>query len=228
MDMADRKANKNPGAGPGFAAIRAARRQLRQRRFSGSTLTYMRCSAPFFCELHLAGDLREQRVVRADADVRARAHRRAALANEDVAGQHVLAAEALHAQALGVGIAAVPGTAACLFMCHDCCSYKMRDSAGADVRDLHFGELLAMVLLPQVVLAAPNFTIETFAPLPWRTTVADDLAALEQRRAELDVGALADEQHLAELDGCAGLARRASRRAARRPWSLDIVCRPWR
>ena len=68
-----------------------------------------------------AADLREQRVVRADADVIARANRGAALANNDVPGQHVLAAKTLHAEALGMGIAAVLGTAACLFMCHDWC-----------------------------------------------------------------------------------------------------------
>ena len=42
----------------------------------------------------------------------------------------------------------------------------------------------------------------TFSPLPWRTT---DLAALQERRAKLDVGTLAQEQHLAELDGGARL-----------------------
>ena len=45
----------------------------------------------------------------------------------------------------------------------------------------------------------------TFSPWPWRTTVASDLAALEERRAELHVGALAHQQHLAELDRGAGL-----------------------
>src|ERR1700730_13393888 len=70
-------------------------------------------------ELHLAGHLGEQRMVGAHTDVRAGTHRRAALTHADVARQHLLAAEALHAQALGVRIAAVLGTAACLFVCHD-------------------------------------------------------------------------------------------------------------
>src|SRR5579883_2282400 len=60
----------------------------------------------------------EQGVVAADADVGARVHLGAALADQDVAGEDLLAAEALHAQALAVGIAAVARGAACLFMCH--------------------------------------------------------------------------------------------------------------
>src|SRR6202140_768741 len=70
-------------------------------------------------ELHLAGHLGEQRMVGAHTDVRAGTDRRAALTHEDVARQHLLAPEALHAQTLGVRIAAVLGTAACLFVCHD-------------------------------------------------------------------------------------------------------------
>src|SRR5690349_1052918 len=69
-------------------------------------------------ELDLAVLEREQRVVRADADVGTRAHRGAALADQDVAGEHTLAAELLHAQAFAVRFAAVTSAAACLFMCH--------------------------------------------------------------------------------------------------------------
>src|SRR5688572_24243565 len=69
-------------------------------------------------ELHAAILEREQRVVRADADVRAGAHLRAALADEDVAREDSFAAELLHAQALAVRFAAVASAAACLFMCH--------------------------------------------------------------------------------------------------------------
>src|SRR6185312_5877747 len=51
-------------------------------------------------EHDLAVHLREQRVVGARADVQARAHRRAALADDDVSSQDALATEALHAQSL--------------------------------------------------------------------------------------------------------------------------------
>ena len=49
-----------------------------------------------------AGDEREQRVVAAAADAVAGVEVRAALADEDLAGVDVLAAEALDAEALGV------------------------------------------------------------------------------------------------------------------------------
>src|SRR3954468_16671741 len=84
--------------------------------------------------LHLARDARVERMVAADADVVARVHARAprrnqvppagdrvfrrgspraALANQDRAGRHALAAVDLHAQALRLGIAAVSRAAAC-------------------------------------------------------------------------------------------------------------------
>src|SRR5262249_2373341 len=70
-------------------------------------------------ELDLAVHRAEQRVIRAHAHVRARVHLRAALTNEDVAGQNRFAAEALHTEPLGVGLAAVTSAAACLFVCHE-------------------------------------------------------------------------------------------------------------
>src|SRR5688500_20156455 len=70
-------------------------------------------------ELHTARDLRKQRVVGARAHIVAGPIDRAALAHEDVAGQHLLAAVLLDAEPLRLGFAAVLGTAACLFLCHD-------------------------------------------------------------------------------------------------------------
>src|SRR5436190_16195255 len=52
-------------------------------------------------ERHHAVDEREQRVVLAEADVAAGKELGAALAHEDVAGEHELTAEPLDAQALG-------------------------------------------------------------------------------------------------------------------------------
>jgi len=67
-------------------------------------------------ELDLAVDLREQRVVAADADVVARMDMRASLANQNVAGQHELTVGALGAQSLGFRITAVFGGAAAFMM----------------------------------------------------------------------------------------------------------------
>jgi hypothetical protein len=57
----------------------------------------------------------EERVVFAHADVLAGADARSALADQDVAGNDLLAAEALDAQPLRVGVAAVPGGTRALF-----------------------------------------------------------------------------------------------------------------
>ena len=57
---------------------------------------------------HGARGQREQRVVAAAADVVAGVEVGAALADDDLAGVDQLAAEALDAEALGVGVAAVP------------------------------------------------------------------------------------------------------------------------
>src|SRR6516165_1937109 len=67
----------------------------------------------------LAADRREDGVILAHAGVGAGMELGAALAQDDVARQHDLAAEALHAQALAGAVAPVAGTAACLLMCHD-------------------------------------------------------------------------------------------------------------
>src|SRR3989304_3422074 len=69
-------------------------------------------------ELDRALDDREDRVVGADADARARVPLGAALAHRDVAGDDALAAVAFHAEALGMGVAAVLRGAACFLLCH--------------------------------------------------------------------------------------------------------------
>src|SRR5690348_14563663 len=61
---------------------------------------------------------REQGVILAEPDVAARVPLGAALAHDDVAGEHSLTAELLHAEALALAVAAVAGRAACFLMCH--------------------------------------------------------------------------------------------------------------
>src|SRR5665213_3329711 len=63
--------------------------------------------------LHLAVGHREERVVLADADVAAGVEAGAALADQDGARVHLLAAVGLEAEALAFGIAAVAGRPAC-------------------------------------------------------------------------------------------------------------------
>src|SRR5687768_18248616 len=69
-------------------------------------------------ELHDAVDQRIDRVVRADADVPPGVPFRAALADDDVAGNHALAAVLLDAAVLRVAVAAVARRADAFFMSH--------------------------------------------------------------------------------------------------------------
>src|SRR5690606_29177589 len=69
-------------------------------------------------ELNVTGLQREQRVVAATAHVVTRVEVGAALTHDDLAGVDQLAAEALDAQALSVGVAAVAGGRRALLVCH--------------------------------------------------------------------------------------------------------------
>src|SRR6188508_2425609 len=69
-------------------------------------------------ELDGAGLQGEEGVVAAAAHAGARVEVRAALADDDLAGAHDLAAEALHAEALRVGVAAVLGARGTLLVSH--------------------------------------------------------------------------------------------------------------
>src|SRR5206468_2372794 len=75
----------------------------------------------FVLERHRAFDERKEGMVLADADIDARVPLGAALTDQDVAGEHLLAAELLDAEASSCGIAAFARGTASLLMCH-CCS----------------------------------------------------------------------------------------------------------
>src|SRR5207249_5797102 len=69
-------------------------------------------------EPHVAVDLREQRVVRAESDVQARPKSRAALPDENAAARHELAAEPLDAEHLRIAVATGAGAADALLVSH--------------------------------------------------------------------------------------------------------------
>src|SRR3954449_2088587 len=75
-------------------------------------------AAPAGAEGHRTRLEREQRVVAAAAHAETRVEVRAALPDDDLAGLHDLAAEALDAEPLGVGVAAVAGGRSALLVCH--------------------------------------------------------------------------------------------------------------
>src|SRR5262249_32402029 len=69
-------------------------------------------------DAHVAGRPREPRVVHAQADIGSRLGAGSAVANEYAAGGDELAAEALHPEHLGIGVAPVPGAAHALLVRH--------------------------------------------------------------------------------------------------------------
>src|SRR5882672_2759353 len=88
--------NKNPGCGPGFLSNRSGAGLFGDDVHEGIA----RFAAHF--ERHASVSLREQRVVGADTDVHTRMPLRAALADENIACEHLLTAELLHAEALAL------------------------------------------------------------------------------------------------------------------------------
>src|SRR4051812_19648002 len=79
--------------------------------------------AAFVLERDDAADLGKERIVAADPDVRARVLLRPALTNEDRAAADELTAEALHAEAFGLRVTAVPRAADTFFVCHGAISF---------------------------------------------------------------------------------------------------------
>ena len=130
---------KTPARGPGSGGT------ARGAVYSVTTLTKVRCSAPFFANVTLPVTSANS-VWSVPTPTFGRRVRRTALPDQDVAGQHLLTAEALDAEAFRMRVAAVLGTAACLFVCHANYSgnvRRRRTSARADVGDLHFGKRAA-------------------------------------------------------------------------------------
>jgi hypothetical protein len=74
--------------------------------------------ATTFTYVHRTVRGRKQGVIRAHAHIDPGAILRAALANQNIAGENILTAELLDTQPLRVGIAAVTSATACFLMCH--------------------------------------------------------------------------------------------------------------
>src|ERR1700688_2435076 len=104
-----------------FAAAAAARATIRvdarlsRREYADEGALF----GPLDGEGDLAIDEREQRVVLAHTDVGPGMYLGAALANDNGARGDRFAAVGLHAEPLGMGIAAIAGAAACFFVCHE-------------------------------------------------------------------------------------------------------------
>src|SRR5262245_4352261 len=88
----------------GYSIRRLFGRSLRHREHR-----YENAALGFGTELDATVDQREQRVVLGQADIGAGMPFGAALPRNDVAGEHLLAAENLQAEPLAIGVAAVAG-----------------------------------------------------------------------------------------------------------------------
>src|SRR5690554_1861847 len=96
-----RRTRLDPGLGPGSRQIRCVGASVREDVDELAALA--------LAELHPAVDRGEEGVVAAATHVLTGVELGAPLADEDRAGGHLVAVEHLHAEALCVGVAAVPG-----------------------------------------------------------------------------------------------------------------------
>src|SRR5919112_1194842 len=99
LELLIRRVGVMPAGAPSFCSCRLLCGLLgRYDRYEGSALTRQESDA--------AIGRGEERMVFAHADIHARVHFRAALTNDDVAGEHLLIAELLDAQTTACGVAA--------------------------------------------------------------------------------------------------------------------------
>src|SRR6185295_7686572 len=85
-------------------------------------------------------------------------------------------------------------------MCH---ALLLARGGAADRSDLHLGERLPMPLRTPVVLTPAKLHDNDLFVATLRDHLGADFAAGHERRADFDLGDLADHQHLVELDGIA-------------------------
>src|SRR5579883_2184069 len=155
-------------------------------------------------ELDLAVDQRVERMVTAQAHARARMELRAALAHDDVAGFDGLAAIELHAQIFRIRIATVARGTYAFLVCHGGLLLRGLAALGGNGRDFDFGIVLPMPHLLAMVFAAAEFYDAHFVVAAVAAHLGGDVGALDVGRTQRDVLAVADHQHLFELDGAVG------------------------
>src|SRR5689334_8494574 len=153
-------------------------------------------------KLDLARDPRIERMVAAHADVLARMHARAALADDDLPGADPLAAEHLDAEPFRLRVASVARAAARLLVCHGLLPLE-------NVVDADLGVRLPMALGFLVVLAPAQLEDAHLVAATLGEHGRLDLRARDERRAELHAVAVADEQDFLEGDRGADVGGKA-------------------
>src|SRR5690606_12075785 len=157
-------------------------------------------------ELHLAVGGGEEGVIAAHADVDAGVNAGAALTDDDVARQNLLAAKALDAKAFAFGVASVTGAATSFLVCHEPLLLTMSGPASAslDTGDFDFSEPLAVALLLAEVVAAASSGDPRLVAATVAVQLGGDAAAVHVGCAVLDAVGVGDHQHLVKADGLAG------------------------
>ncbi len=113
---------KSPGEAGAFG-IQSVERLSRSQRCDEHRLAILRA---LHIEGHRTVDQRKQRVVTAHADIGASMETGTALTHDDRTGADRFTAVCLHAQHLGLRVAAVPCGTAALFLCHDLTPWRNR------------------------------------------------------------------------------------------------------
>ena len=147
---------------------------------------------------------REERVVSAYADVLSGVDFRAALAEDNVAGQNVFAAELLDAATLRVGVAPVSGSTLTFFMCHTSKSFLLR----LDCFYLDDGKFLAVSALAFITLSAVLLDDYHFLPALVFQYLSRNACAFDKGRTKLGTFAFADHQNVLDFDCVAGVRAR--------------------
>src|SRR5215472_8564746 len=94
------------------------------------------------------------------------------------------------------------------FLCAICRSFlALRTVAACDLVDAQDGQLLAMPLFAAIIVPPLFLEYDDLGRPRLLDDRGADRGATEQRRAGRNFGALADHQHLSELDSRAGLRR---------------------
>src|SRR5258708_16528696 len=149
-------------------------------------------------KFHGSVSLREQGVIGANADIHTGTILSAALADQNVAREHILTAELLDAQSLGMRIAAVASAAASFFVCHISSLRLLSD----DRSDLHIGIGLPMGLLALVMLAAAKLHDSHLVALAMSFGRRGHLRGADVGSTDGDGRSGADQQNLIKFDAC--------------------------
>ena len=190
-------------------------------------------------EAHLAVDQRENRVVAAEPDVFSRQKFRAALADDDVAGDDRFAAKFFHAQPFADAVAAILDAALSFFMSHFrrvgvdalrllfalLCFAAFFVSTELMLGDLHPRQFAAMPNRAVITFAARYLNAMTFLSLRCSTTSPVTFAPEIERAAMGQFVAVGVHQHVAKGHLLARDRHREDRHRSCRLPRRDTVCR---